>query len=70
MIVLFTNAPLKETIDIISDYVYKSKSKPAFSKLIFEELLKIATSGIFMYKGRLYRQADGVTMCAPPPPGT
>ena len=37
---LFTNVPLIETIDIISDYVYKSKS--AFSKLVFKELLNIA----------------------------
>ena len=62
---LFTNVPLIETIDIISDYVYKSKSKPAFSKLVFKELLNIATSGSFMYNGRLYRQVDGVTMGRP-----
>ena len=65
VISLFTNVPLIETIDIISDYVYKSKSKPAFSKLVFKELLNIATSGIFMYNGRLYRQVDGVTMGSP-----
>ena len=40
-------------------------SKPAFSKLVFKELLNIATSGIFMYNGRLYRQVDGVTMGSP-----
>ena len=62
---LFTNVPLIETIDIISDYVYKSKSKPAFSKLVSKELLNIATSGIFMYNGRLYRQVDSVTMGSP-----
>ena len=62
---LFTNVPLIETVDIISDYVYKSKSKPAFSKLVFKELLNIATSGIFMYNGRLYRQVDGFTMGSP-----
>ena len=28
---LVTNVPLIETIDIISDYMWKSKSKPAFS---------------------------------------
>ena len=39
---LFTNVPLIETINIISDYVYKSKSKPVFSKLVCKELLKIA----------------------------
>ena len=56
---------LVENIDIISDYVYKSKSKPALSKLVFKELLNIATSGIFMYNGHLYRQVDGVTMGSP-----
>ena len=62
---LFTNVPLIETIDIISNYVYKSKSKPAFSKLVFKELLNIATSGIFTYNGCLYRQVDGLTMGNP-----
>ena len=38
---LFTNVHLIETIDIISDY--KSKSKPAYSKLVFQDLLKTAT---------------------------
>ena len=44
------------------------KSKPAFSKLVFKEFLKIATTGIFMifmYNGRLYCQVDGVTMGSP-----
>ena len=36
---LFTNVHLKVTIDIISDYVYKSKLKPAFSKLVFKDFL-------------------------------
>ena len=60
---LFTNVSLIETTDINFDYVYKSK--PAFSKLVFKEFLKIATSGIFMYNGRLYCQVDGVTMGSP-----
>ena len=62
---LFTNVPLIKAIDIISDYVSKSKLKPAFSKLVFKELLKIATSGISMYNIRLYHQVDSVTMGSP-----
>ena len=64
---LFTNVPLIKAIDVISDYVYKSKSKskPAFSKLVIKELLKIATSGISMYNSRLYHQVDSVTMGSP-----
>ena len=62
---LFTNVPLQETIEVVADYVYKSDNKPPFNKQTFVELLKIATSGVFLYKERLYKQVDGVTMGSP-----
>ena len=62
---LFTNVPLTETIDMIADDIYKSKNKPNFEKEVFIELMKMATSGIFLYNGKYYKQIDGVTMGSP-----
>ena len=62
---LFTNVPLEQTINIIADQLYASNSKPPFNKIVFKKLMSIATSGIFMYKDRYFRQIDGVTMGSP-----
>ena len=62
---LFTNVPLKETINLIADRIYKSSSKPPFEKKVFIELMQLATSGLFLYKDKLFRQVDGVTMGSP-----
>ena len=62
---LFTNIPLKETIDMVCDYVYESDSKPPFERKTFKKLLEIATGGYFLYKDTLYCQVDGVTMGSP-----
>ena len=62
---LFTNVPLTETIDMITERVYKSSTKPQFDKLVFKKLLEISTSGLFMYKNKLFRQIDGVSMGSP-----
>ena len=62
---LFTNVPLIETIHIIADTIYSSKDKPKFQKDVFIRMMKIATSGIFMFEGKYYRQSDGVTMGSP-----
>ena len=59
---LFTNVPPQETIEVVAEYVYKSDNKPPFDKKTFIELLKFATSGVFLYKDRLFKQVDGVTM--------
>ena len=64
---LFTNVPLKETINLITDYLYDKNNgnKPPFTKLVFKNMLKLATGGFFMYNGKLYTQVDGVTMGSP-----
>ena len=58
VISLFTNIPLKETIDMVCDYVYRSDSKPPFPKETFKRLLEIATGGYFLYKYTLCCQVD------------
>jgi hypothetical protein len=64
---LFTNVPLTETINIITDYCFSNQAKliPPVDKKIFKKLLKLATGGLFMYNGRLYKQIDGVAMGSP-----
>ena len=62
---LFTNVPLAQTIDKIADHIYELDSRPTFDKKTFKKLMHMATSGIFMYRERYYRQIDGVTMGSP-----
>jgi len=62
---LFTNIPLKETLDLVTDHVYNSPGKPRYEKKHFRKLLSMATGGYFLYNGKLYCQVDGVTMGSP-----
>ena len=64
---LNTNVPLDETIRLIADKVYSTTSHivPPFPKKVFLKLLKFATSGMFLYNDRLYKQVDGVAMGSP-----
>ena len=64
---LFTNVPLNETIDIICDTIYNQneKQKPPMPKSVFKRLLEIATGGMFLFDGKLYKTIDGVTMGSP-----
>ena len=64
---LFTNVPLDETIGLIADCVYgpSSKKVPPFPKKWFTKLLQFATSGMFLYNNKLYKQVDGVAMGSP-----
>ena len=65
---LFTNVPLQETIDLISNTIYDKNSNAnrlPIKKKIFKKLLNLATKGIFLYKGKLYQQIDGVSMGSP-----
>ena len=62
---LFTNVPLKESIDLAVKYVYSSENKPAFDSKVFERLLQFATGGIFTFCNTYYKQTDGVMMGSP-----
>ncbi len=64
---LFTNVPLKDTIDIICDTIYDkdTNDKPPMPKHILKRLLVIATGGLFLHNGKLYKTIDGVTMGSP-----
>ena len=61
---LFTNIPIKETIDFIYHEIYSSKKlKPIYKQSIFKKLLhKLTTECTFNVKGRLRKQIDCVAM--------
>ena len=64
---LFTNIPLDETINIVTEKVFDKKVKvKGISKRDFKRLLEIATKGtVFFFNGKYYIQKDGVAMGSP-----
>ena len=63
---LFTKVPLPETIEIIINYLYEeNKNIMPIERKVLRKLMFIATQGIFMFDGKLYKQIDGVTMGNP-----
>ena len=64
---LFTNVPLKETVDIILTKVYDEKKIDAkIPKSILKELLYICTKHVnFKFNNEIYIQCDGVAIGSP-----
>ena len=64
---LFTNVPIKETIDYILDEIYVHNKLPKIcSRLIFKRLLlKLTTESTFIFHSQFYKQTDGCTMGGP-----
>ena len=63
---LFTNIPLEETIDICLNTLFENMEKVGLSKIEFKKLLSLATKETyFLFKWKLYKQADGVAMGSP-----
>ena len=64
---LFTNIPLEETIDICLNALFENMEKvEGLSKIEFKKLLSLATKEThFLFKGKLYRQAEGVAIGSP-----
>ena len=67
---LFTNVPLAETIQIIANYLFgkDNPNTPPMEKHAFIKLMKLATQGMFLYNGELFKQIDAVAMRSPPGP--
>ena len=61
---LFTNIPLKETINICTNLLYKNVDVvEGINKSEFENLLSLATQeSYFMFSDILYKQKNGVAM--------
>ena len=64
---LFTNVPLSETIDLITNrlYVNENANNILLPKEIFRKLMYMTTQGIFMHNGKFYKQLDGISMGSP-----
>ena len=50
--VIFTAGPLK-------------RNQTRMSKRTLKKMMKLCTEGMFLYKGKLYKQVDGVAMGSP-----
>ena len=61
---LFTNIPIKDTIDFICEEIYVHKKlEPICKKSIFKKpLYKLAMECTFSATGKLWKQVDGVSM--------
>ena len=69
---LYTNVPLMEVINDITDTVFAdSKTCSIFdnnvkvTKVVFKNMLKLCSESIFLYNNCVYRQCDGVAMGSP-----
>ena len=65
--ITFTNIPLKETIEICANELFKeSETVAGLSKTEFKELLSLVTKDShFIFNGTLYKQINGVDMGSP-----
>ena len=63
---IFTNIPLKDTIEIYTKIFKESETVEDFSKTEFKDLLSLATKDShFIFDGTLHKQIDGVAMGSP-----
>ncbi|XP_063602489.1 uncharacterized protein LOC134778569 [Penaeus indicus] len=64
---LFTNIPLKETIDICTNRLFENTDNVHnFTKDPFMKLVKLSVEdSVFMFNNQLYSQTDGVAMGSP-----
>ena len=69
---LYTNVPLQEVINDITDTVYSNSAASGFfaktkviTRTVFKNILKICSESVFLYKENVYQQCDGVAMGSP-----
>ena len=64
---LFTNVPVKETIDIILNKLFSNtKIYEGFTRSDFQSLLELAVGdSFFSFNNNLYKQTDGLAMGSP-----
>ncbi|KAA3678154.1 uncharacterized protein DEA37_0006302 [Paragonimus westermani] len=63
---LFTNVPLKETIDYLCDYIENSDMDIQIPSVELKQLLYLCTYNVqFKFNEGIYRQKDGVAMGSP-----
>ena len=63
---LFTNIPLKESIDLAVSYILEGNKNLKLSQTDLTKLFSIVTSQThFLFDGNVYDQIDGVAMGSP-----
>ena len=69
---LYTNVPLEEVIDDITETVFSETAPTSvfresknITRKVFKNILKLCSEGIFVYKDNVYKQVDGVAMGSP-----
>ena len=66
---LYTNVPIKETLNIIKDLLEEDRNLKEKTKIPSKELLEIVEFLLiktwFLYNGEFYKQTDGVAMGGP-----
>jgi len=64
---LFTNVPVKETIDIIVNSLFQSGDRlDGFSSTQFKKMLNLSTQDtVFLFNNALYQQIEGMAMGSP-----
>ena len=63
---LFTNVPLKETVNYICEYIERSNRDVGIPVADLKKLLLLCTENVqFMFNNAIYRQKDGVAMGSP-----
>ena len=61
--ILFTNIPLKDSIDLAVSYIAEGSTKLTFSKAELVKMFSIATSQThFMFNCKVFDQIDGFAM--------
>ena len=66
---LFTNIPLKESIDLAVSYITEGNASLRFSRTELTKLFSSATSQMhFLFNGKVFDQIDGVAMGSPHAP--
>ena len=64
---LFTNIPLKESIDFAISYTIEGNNKLKFSKVELFKMFSIATSPThFLFSNNVFDKIDGVVVGSPP----
>ena len=64
---LFAYVPLNDTIRLIADTIFCEENPNVLpcDRGTFVKLLRIATTGMFLYKGKSFQRIDGVAMGSP-----
>ena len=67
MLIIFTNIPLQEIINIWANTLFGNMEKEeALTKIEFKEFLSLATKKFYyIFNGKLFKQVNGVAMGSP-----